>query len=652
MNNKTKVYKDNDVHQARTINQSFENHLDAIQNFKIDPYNPALLITSIQGSGKTTAIIETFAKSEDAILLVQSNAKIDQMIELLKIYPNLNYRVFWGMERICSEYTKDFKDKEERKEVYSMVSNLRANKFRTETIHSILHKKFNSDIGDCPYSTQNKELKGRIIETVARFNAQITEGNLYKFIHEGRLILIDEADGLLSPVLLAIDNLPLDYDRENIVKNDVFLPEIWDLHTIKGTMDILTTQYKQMVEDINFSNYKNKDLKMIREISELIRLISQKIYIKRLKKWDINPDFEKYYISELPPIYFIFKYTIENKLKLILGSATLRHHRINFETVQNYFELALALQKDRCFKQLKSMQDHGVSYARQLKLVEYISNLIQIDGIKEFRADFIPRQREILIIPSSKKINKLHGYSISHYLKAKTDQEKHDLWRYEIKEEIRFALNLYYVIFCHDPKNILLISFKAVNNIINKEFKRIKEGGHLSRDPILKRIENTADFFSNEMHGTNADTGGYDLILTIGDPLDGSVSQYAGKMNLINTDKSGKIKNPKGFEIKPDADKKDKMFILESMLSELLEAFHRGRWNLPIISIGNFLTSNDDKEIIKNILSDDGFKIINGIEAWKQIADKNYRNKKYYTEIPKNIASLPDDLKFVDFSKW
>ena len=51
--------------------QSGKKHRSAISKFLKDDENAVLAITSIQGSGKTTAIVDKFADSKDAILLTQ-----------------------------------------------------------------------------------------------------------------------------------------------------------------------------------------------------------------------------------------------------------------------------------------------------------------------------------------------------------------------------------------------------------------------------------------------------------------------------------------------------------------------------------------------------------------------------------------------------
>ena len=49
------------------------------------------------------------------------------------------------------------------------------------------------------------------------------------------------------------------------------------------------------------------------------------------------------------------------------------------------------------------------------------------------------------------------------------------------------------------------------------------------------------------------------------------------------------------------------------MLSELLEAFHRGRSEIPIVALSNFLTpaQRPDSTIVKEILDEDNFTLIN-----------------------------------------
>ena len=65
----------------KDIESSVEAHRRAIRKFSKDRSSSVLAITSIQGSGKTTAIVNEFANSRDAILLTQSNEKLEEIVE-------------------------------------------------------------------------------------------------------------------------------------------------------------------------------------------------------------------------------------------------------------------------------------------------------------------------------------------------------------------------------------------------------------------------------------------------------------------------------------------------------------------------------------------------------------------------------------------
>ena len=94
------VFKDFKNHE-----QSGKKHRSAISKFLKDDAHSVLAITSIQGSGKTTAIIDQFAKSKDAILLTQSNDKIDELVTIINNrHPDLEYKAIYGLERACSTF--------------------------------------------------------------------------------------------------------------------------------------------------------------------------------------------------------------------------------------------------------------------------------------------------------------------------------------------------------------------------------------------------------------------------------------------------------------------------------------------------------------------------------------------------------------------
>ena len=559
--------------------QSGKQHSREINNFLKDDHHNVLAITSIQGSGKTTAIIDEFAKSEDGILLTQSNDKIDELVRIINNrYPDLEYKAIYGLERACSTYRSDDGIKAE-------VSRLRKIGILTEDIHRMI-----CEDDECGFITLDKEMNGRIIESVARFEAQITMGKQFHNMHWNRLILIDEADGLLNQRQTSITVMPYDHSRLPIdVKYAQYLPEI---HTVKapdGTLKELIATYRELIKDIDTNEF------LIRNITDTIRLLTHGFY-----------SVENKIISELAPLFFIFQKILENRMKLVIGTATMRNHRINFRRMEAYYLIAMELQTEYLIERwskigAENAEDHK-------KYLEQSDFLNKIDGtIKEFEADFFPGFQMVFALQSNR-----HSYSYTHYRKAfvgkdgRVDEElRKETWN-ELRSEIIVAVRFYEMQSKKRPEKILLISFRPVVDEIERYRRKLKKNRNFSHDPIFRNVT-ALPLFSNRMHGINANLDGYDLILTIGDPLDPVTAKFATDTGVVE------LRNKRGFRITEDADPAIKEMLYITMLSELLEAFHRGRSELPIVALSNFLTpaQKPDSDIVRKILENDNFTLIN-----------------------------------------
>ena len=233
-------------------------------------------------------------------------------------------------------------------------------------------------------------------------------------------------------------------------------------------------------------------------------------------------------------------------------------------------------------------------------------------------------------------MSKQHSYSMAYFKKAfktEDDQKKKNEWK-RLRMEILMALKFYELQCGKSANKILLISFKIVCDEINKHIQKLKKNRNLSKDPIFKNIT-TKPFFSNSMHGINANVDGYDLILTIGDPVDNVTSKLAKDFEIFKASK-------KGFGIKENTDISLKKQILRTQSSELIEAFHRGRSEIPIIAIGNFLTDEDEEnqKIIKEIMMDNGFSVIN---IGNYLNGMKNKNKKEYDVF---ISSVYKEINF------
>ena len=579
--------------------QSGKKHRSAISKFLKDDAHSILAITSIQGSGKTTAIVDKFADSKDAILLTQSNDKIDELVRIINNrHPDLPYRAIYGLERACSTYRGD-------DGVKAYVGRLRKMGVLTEHIHERMCKD-----EECGFLTQDKNMEGRIIESVARFQSQITMGKQFHGMHWNRLILIDEADGLLNQRATSLIEMPYEHERLSI--DSPYLPEIHRVKAPDKTVTELMDGYFELLEDIDANEF------LIRNITDTIRLLTHGFY-----------SVENKIISELPPLFFIFQKVLENRMKVIVGTATMRNHRINFRRMEAYYQIALELQRENLIEvwsKAESAEDHK-------KYLEQSDFLNKLDGtIKEFEADFFPGFQMVFALQSNR-----HSYSYSHYRKAFTgkdgrvDEElKKEIWN-ELRSEIIVAIRFYEMQSGKRPEKILLISFGPVVAEIKRYQNKLRRNSHGSRDPLYMKME-ALPLFSNRMHGINANLDGYDLILTIGDPLDPVTAKFATDLKIEEL-------NKRGFKIREDADPAIKKELYKTMLSELLEAFHRGRSELPIVALSNFLTPfKPNSEIVKEILEDDNLTLINVFAKMRRTKTK---------EMEVFLQSLYQEIGFV-----
>ena len=576
--------------------QSGKKHRSAISKFLKDNKHAVLAITSIQGSGKTTAIIDQFAKSKDAVLLTQSNDKIDELVTIINNrHPDLEYKAIYGLERACSTYRSD-------DGVKAYVGRLRKIGVLTEHIHKRICKD-----EECGFLTQDKNMEGRIIESVARFQAQITMGKQFHGMHWNRLILIDEADGLLNQRKTSIIEMP--YGHERLQIDTPYLPEIHRVKAPDKTKTELIDSYKELLEDIDANEFQ------IRTTTDLIRLLSHGFY-----------SVEKKIISELAPLFFIFNKVLESRMKLVIGTATMRNHRINYRRMEAYYQIAMELQKENLIERwnkAENAEDHK-------KYLEQSDFLNKLDGtIKEFEADYFPGFQTVFVLQSNR-----HSYSNTHFKTAflgkdgKIDEELRKKTWNELRSEIIVALRFYEMQSRKRPEKILLITFKSVMDEINSYKKKLKRNRNFSRDPLFRNMD-ILPLFSNKMHGVNANMNGYDLILTIGDPLDHATSGLATDLKIEEL-------NKRGFKIKEDADPAIKKEIYKTMLSELLEAFHRGRSEIPIVALSNFLTPfKPNSEIVKEILENDNLTLINVFAKMRRTKTKEMEIflKSLYQEI-------------------
>ena len=568
MKNEDKVFKN-----FKNPAESSKKHRNEISKFLKDDAHSVLAITSIQGSGKTTAIVDKFSENKDAILLTQSNSKIDELVTIINNrHPDLEFKAIYGLERACSTYRGDDGVKAE-------VSRLRKIGILTEDIHEII-----CNDEECGFLTQDKNMDGRIVESVARFESQITLGKQFYDMHWNRLILIDEVDGILNQRQTSLYVVPYEHER---LQTETYLPEIHKIKALDGTLKELMDTYKELLNDIDANEYK------IRNVVDTIRILTHGFY-----------SLEKKIISELPPLFFIFNKALNSRMKVVIGTATLRNHRINFLRMENFFKLSLSLN----IEDLSEKWPCAENTEQNIKFLEQFEFLDRLDGtIQELNADYFPGFQMVFVLQSNR-----HSYSYTHYRKAfagmdgKLDEGlRKETWN-ELRSEIIVALRFYEMQNKKEPEKILLISFKPVVDEIERYRRKLKKNRNFSHDPIFRNVT-ALPLFSNRMHGINANVDGYDLILTIGDPLDPVTAKFATDTGVVE------LRNKRGFKIREDADPAIKEMLYKTMLSELLEAFHRGRSEIPIVALSNFLTpaQKPDSDIVRKILEADNFTLIN-----------------------------------------
>ena len=583
--------------------QSGKQHSREINRFLKDDEHNVLNLTSMQGSGKTTSIIGQFAKSKDAIILTQSNQKIDEIIKIIRnLYPDLQFKAIYGLERSCRTYRSD-------DEIKKVVAHYRHLGILTEDIHKIIcHDK------ECEFLTQDTDMEGRIIESVARFEAQITMGRAFRYMHWNRLILIDEADGLLNQSKTSIIEMPYQSERMFIEK-PTYMPEIYVIKPPEEALANMMEEYYELIKDINHNEH------LIKNRTDIIRLLTQGFY-----------SLENKTISELPPIFYIFRSILDRQMKLILGSATMRNHSINNQTLKGYYEIAYQLALEKAQNNIEEKADDEKKLIKKLEHYQFLSNLKP--EIREFEANYIPGLRNIYVMDG---LIKRHSYSLAYFKRAfdpEDEERRKKAWN-QLRWEISMALKFYELEYGKTANKVLLISFKPVVDEISNHIKRLEKNRNLSKDPILKRIT-PKPFFSNSMHGINANKDGYDLILTIGDPVDHSTSKMAKDLNIFKGTK-------RGFGIKENTDISLKKQIIRTQSSELIEAFHRGRSEIPIIAIGNFLRDEniENQRIINEIMMENGFILMNVANYLNRLK----QNKEYQAFLSSVFKEINSEIK-------
>ena len=599
MNNNHGLFKD-----FKDIESSVDAHKKAVWRFAKDQSKSVLAITSIQGSGKTTAIIDVFAASKDAIFITQSNDKIGEIVRIIdKKYPELEYHVIRGLEMSCSTYLDNEKlqDKDTHEELLQKVRGYRKIGIYSKDIHKLI-----CSVKDCPFSTQDTSFDGRVIQTVDRFVMQISLGGLFNRLRPGRLILMDEGDGLLDlksipdTVALGLDS----YKKELIQHTSALLPHVYELTVPEGELTRLMEKYRELLKDINGNAV------LVEQTTGLIRVLTQGYFVK---------DEE---LFEIPTFFLITQKILWQKMKLVIGTASMRNHRVKFKTLNDYFRLVLSLLFDDISEEATKDNVSDRKFERMEELYDFIAKLEP--SIQEFWHNYIPGITNVYGYNAKK-----HSYSMNRYRRAfrkdnEDDERRKAVWK-EVVGELTMGIRFWELQNNRKAEKILLITFKTVKDQIERYRKAMKKKGNRHRN-IFTGMD-VLPLFSNKMHGVNADKLGYDLIISLGDPLDKSMSDFAKKMGIGTTNKHG-------FRINlEDSSPKSKETILRTLISELLEAFHRGRGTIDIVALSNFLhqPEPENQDIIEKILKDDNIHFIDlreMIESFRNKARSRHGTKE------------------------
>jgi hypothetical protein len=602
----------------KDIGSSVEAHRKAIWKFSKDKSTSVLAITSIQGSGKTTAIVDIFASSRDAILLTQSNEKLEELVEIInKKYPDLQYHAIWGLENCCETYLDDeeLQTEDKHKELLETVGKYRDIGIFTRDIHSRICSK-----EDCEFIVQDTTFEGRTIQTVDRFVQQIAFGGLFKGLHPGRLVLMDEADGIIDlKTVPDVVSLGLDSYKKEIVSNtSALLPPIYELVISEGEITRLAEKYRELLQDINGNTL------LIKQITGIIRILTQGYFVKNKGT------------CEIPTFFLLTQKILWQRMKLVIGTASMRNHRIRFTTLKDYFNLALFLLFEKISEIATMDKTKAEKFQRMEELYDHLGKLKP--DIQEFSHNYVPG-----IVSLYSYNAKKHSYSMNHYRQAfRKDNEDDDLrkavWK-EVVNEITLAMRFWELQRNRKAEKVLLITFRTVADQIERYRKQKKKKGNRHRD-IFTNMD-VLPLFSNRMHGINADKLGYDLIITLGDPLDRSLHDFTKTMGIG-------MANKHGFRIDLEGRSPElKETIFRTMISELLEAFHRGRGTIDVVALSNFLhqPEPENQAIIEKILRDDNIVFVDlrkMIESFRNKARSRHGTK----EMKVFIGSLNEELQF------
>ena len=594
------------------IKELYKWHLDEIKK----PASVKVLI-SLQGTGKTSSMMDDFITQNEAIWVKQSRKKLKEDLEKIS-QKNDKAHIVLTLEDLCQTYLENHGTVDSPSELDLEVERYRKLNIPPDRIHGFI-----CSAEDCPYSERDKSLKGLSLVSFQNLKTRIEHLKQNPtLLGKPSVIYVDESDGLLSPTLHKFESFDVFSTLVNAEKKLLFASPYMNIskfENAEGILDSFKTEFEQLTKTKQLIE-ENRD--RIRDISNAIKVLSTNYFTEF--------NVEKMYVVSAPPITALFRYAIEHPVKIIIGSARLRHHIIERNKIIFFFDL---------------MQTEALD---SVMFNPTLSDQFKVTKGTEITA----RQIEIISSPTpfgrttvyNLAVSK-HSLSKNRYIifnKSRTNltSKERELFDRRLEEsESLIQKGLEYVFITQSERfqNPMLITYTGlVNHLqrLKKKYRGEKYGKWLAQ------TFNHYAYFSNAMHGMTASDKGYDSIVCFGDALDPQVVAFANNVGVAET-------RLRGFSVKPETDEQLKRIIYESMIAELLEAVHRSRGTvdngirIPVLTISNFLEPEDpaDKRIINEILAKDNIDLHSLNEDMKQV-----ERRKMYLEADKIVRDMGLDL--------
>ena len=594
------------------IQKSVQSHAEVIKSAIEDHAIPLQFLTTQQGAGKTTAEKQLFESVDNVVLLTQSNKRVRELAhEISEDFPDCQFKTVYSLEASCTTYLDNVEMLKPQVDLYRRIGIFPQNIHRLICIDP-----------SCAYLDQDRTINGRIITTLDMFMHLKDQIATYqKFT-----IFLDEGDGILNRDEKEITpELFNKYSHQEVYEGNDYLPHIFKcnvLHIREPEEDIL-----QLCREGKFSNsvpglkaqLANMtftegviDVKKIQENSGYIRLLKTLIDIFTNKYFSYykNNRTMKIDIYLPPTILELSRFLLTHPgITMIVASASLRHHRLRWRKVIDYFELARIMLMSEISQTISDLS--GNQLERQLYIYDYIQDC---KTPQEFRSPFIAKKTKLIV-----KSDDTHSFSKTRYniLDEKNSAEsKRKIVKDELISYIKTLVPLYEKIEGKKINKILLITFQegaktieeeklALKNKITQYYKKYgKDEETRNLYELLKKID-VGSWFSPKWHGINANKT-HDLILLIGDPIENEISKFLGKKNAVEA-------TIKGFTIKEDCflSEWERDMANESILTELLEGIHRSRGDLDVIHVGNLLNPDNitDKLTRMKVMINDGIEL-------------------------------------------